>query len=295
MFRIPKSLIDIEQIQPYCVKNCISYSVKGEYVILDLFFHEEGGEFWVEGEGWLSLLVGLRDDIMAGDYRLLYLAWLRATMLEYMDDNTCEPPVPPGLRKLSKPLRDFVKLFDIDEYLLQVAAKSSAAREVASDEMLRQTINKLSREECNSFLLRLAQGEPHLSIELNRRLRELVSASEPKLQQPRTIRQLLEVAEQEREREQRRLAEEAEAKRIQELEELAKQENQIWKDIDALIQKKQTKFYDEAIQLLVKLQELAVYKGEESVFQKQLNQIYEQYNRRPGLLQRLRDAGLHPR
>jgi len=293
MFRIPKSLINLEQVEPYCVGDCISYLTEGEYVILDILFYEEGGEFWVEGEGWLSSLVELRDDIMSQDYRVLYLAWLRAIMLEDMDDDTCEPPVPSGLNELSKPLRNFVELFDVDEYLLQVAAKSSAAREVVSDDILRQAIAKLSREECNEFLLRLAQGEPRLSVEINRRLRELIGTSEPQTQQPRTIRQLLEVAEQERERERRRLAEEAEAKRIQELESLAKQEAQMWKDIDALIQKKQTKLYDEAVQLLVKLQELAVYKGEESVFQERLNQIYEQYSRRPGLLQRLRDADLH--
>jgi hypothetical protein len=292
MFRIPKSFIDLEQIEPYCLANWISYSVKGEYIILDLLFYEDGGEFWVEGEGWLSSLVSLRDDIMSQDYRVLYLAWLRAIKLEYIDEDILELPVPPGLRELSKPLRDFVELFDVDKYLLQVATESSTDREVVSDEMLRQLISKLPREECDEFLLRLVQGELHLSIELNRRLQKLIGISQPQSQQQRTIRQLIETAEQEREREEKRLAEEAEAKRIQELETLAKQEEQIWQDVDALIQKKQTKAYDEAVQLLLKLQELAVYKEQESVFQERLNQIYEQYRRRPGLLSRLRDADL---
>ncbi len=295
MFRMSKSLIDIEQVQLYCVEDYISCSVKGEYVVLDIHFYEDGGEFWVEGEGWLSSLVRLRDDIMARDYRILYLAWLRAIMLEDMDDDTREPPVPPGLRKLSKPLLDFVELFDVDKYLLQVAAKSSINREVLSDDMLRQAISKLSREECNEFLLRLAQGGPILSIEINRRLRELIGTSQPESQQQRTIGQLFEAADQEREREQKRLAEEAEANRIKEMEALAKQEAQIWQDIDALIEKKQSKPYDEAVQLLVKLQELAVYKGQEAVFQERLNQMYEQYSRRPGLLRRLREANLHQR
>jgi len=295
MFRIPKSFIDLEQIEPYCLENWISYSVKGEYVILDILFYEDGGGFWVEGEGWLSSLVSLRDDIMSQDYRVLYLAWLRAITLEYIDEDTLEPPVPPGLRELSKPLRNFVELFDVDKHLLQVAVESSADREVISDDMVSQAIAKFSREECNEFLLRLAQGEPHLSIELNRRLHKLIGISQPQSQQQRTIRQLLETAEQEREREEKRLAEEAEAKRIQELEELARQEDQIWQDVNALIEKKQTKAYDEAVQILLKLQELAVYKEQEDVFQERLNQIYEQYRRRPGLLSRLRGADLQKR
>ena len=293
MFRIPKSLIELEQVQPYCVEHYISYSVTGEYVVLDMGFYEEEGEFWVEGEGWLSSLVRLRDDIIAGDYRVLYLAWLRTIMLEDMDDDTCEPPTPPGLRKLSKPLLDFVELFDVDKHLLQVAAKSSSEREVISDDVLHQAIAKLPREECNAFLLRLAHGEPHLSAELNRRLLEFIGVSQPENQQRRTIGQLFEAANQEREREERRLAQEAEAKRIRELEELAKQEHQIWQDIDVLIQKKQSKPYDEAVQLLVKLQELAVYKEQEAVFQERLNQICEQYSRRHGLLRRLREADLY--
>lgn len=292
MFRIPKSLIDLEQIKPYCIENWISYSVKGEYVILNLLFYEEGGEFWVEGEGWLSSLVNLRDDIMAEDYRALYLAWLRAIMLEDMDDETCEPPIPSGLRELSKPLHDFVELFDVDKHLLQVAAQSSADREVISSDMISQAIAKLSREECNEFLLRLAQGEPRLSIEINRRLREVIDLPQPQNQQRRTIEQLIEAADQERERERIRLAQEAEAKRIQELEALAQQEDQIWQDIDVLIEKKQSKPYDQAIQLLVKLQELSVYKGQEDAFQERINQMYEQYSRRPGLLRRLREADL---
>jgi hypothetical protein len=55
----------------------------------------------------------------------------------------------------------------------------------------------------------------------------------------------------------------------------------------------QAKPYDKAVRLLGKLQDLAVYQGEKAAFQQRLNRIYEQYSRRPALLSRLRDAGLH--
>ena len=38
---------------------------------------EDGGN-WFEGEARLSALAPLRDDILNGDYRALYLAWLLA-------------------------------------------------------------------------------------------------------------------------------------------------------------------------------------------------------------------------
>ncbi len=50
----------------------------------------------------------LRNDILQQDYRVLYLAWLKATAMEDSDDASCEPPVPPGLGKLSGSLRNFV-------------------------------------------------------------------------------------------------------------------------------------------------------------------------------------------
>ena len=125
----------------------------------------------------MDRLVGLREDILNQDYRVLYLAWLKAIELEgeFAGDAEPEPPVPPGLHKLSPALRAFVDLFEIDEHLQQYTAKG----------------------------------------------------------------------------------------------------------------------YDEVTRSLARLHELAVYKRTEAIFQQHLNHIYEQYSRRPSLLERLRKAGLH--
>ena len=42
---------------------------------MDLSEEEGGG--WIEGEGSLSGLIPLRNDILQGDYRSVYLAWLK--------------------------------------------------------------------------------------------------------------------------------------------------------------------------------------------------------------------------
>ena len=57
MFRFPKSLIDIAQVQPYAVEVIIEFRETDEHVILDIDFNEEDASFWVEGEGSLSSLV----------------------------------------------------------------------------------------------------------------------------------------------------------------------------------------------------------------------------------------------
>lgn len=293
MFRFPKFLVDFESIQRYCIEDCITLSVINDFAILDIQFNQEEGFGWIEGEGYVSSLVGLRNEILQQDYRALYLAWLKAITLQDVDEEEYEPPVPPGLGKLSRPLSAFVELFEVDEYLLKVAAKSSGEQTSISDELLLQAITKLSREECNTFLLRLAQGEPNLFLEFNKELSELIAIPQPINQPQQTIKHLIEASEQERKQEAIRQKQEAEAKRIQALKALAKREADVWKDVDRLLQRSQAKAYDEAVELLLKLQDLAAYQDQKPAFQARLNQINDQYSRRSAFIKRLCNVGLN--
>ena len=63
-------------------------------------------------------MLSLRDDILQGDYRMLYLAWLRVMEAEDLLDSVQEPPVPAGLKELSPALRTFIDFFEIDEMLV---------------------------------------------------------------------------------------------------------------------------------------------------------------------------------
>ncbi len=300
MFRFPQSLVDPEHLQGYNVvtldypPDFVNAYTQGEYTILDIQLGEEEGLDWVEGEGWLDSLIGLRDAILQGDYRLLYLAWLKGVTLAYdVDEDALEPPVPPGLGDPTPALDSFVELFDLDADLLQVAAQRSAqpAPTLSGDD-IRQAIAQLPTEEKDAFLLRLAQGEPHLSLVFNRRLGGAGAALQPDAEERRTVGQLLAAAEEERERVRKQLAAQAEAKRIAELEALAQRENQAWRDVDALIQEAKAKSYEKAVELLLKLKDLAEYRRQSAAFQEHLDQIYDRYSRRSALMRRLRDAGL---
>ncbi len=291
MFRFPKSLIETEQIQPYCFNDFITLSSTDNYTILNIEFHEEEGGEWVEGEEWLPSLVMLRNDILQQDYRVRYLAWLKATEMEDTDDASYEPPVPPGLGKLSGSLSDFAELFEIDRHLIKSAAKKSPDQSPSSDGKLIQAITKLPRKECDEFLLKLAHGEPHLSVKLNKRLRELSGTPQPEPQQQRTVKQLFEVSKQERMQELKKKARQAEAERIQRLEELSQRETQVWEEVHSLIQKSQPAPYGKAVQYLSKLEELAIYKDQKNVFQERISQICDQYRRRSSFIKRLRKMG----
>jgi hypothetical protein len=297
MFRFPTSLINRETIELYCIDNYISLSFAGDWAILDWeFSQEEGFNDWIEGEGILSELIGLRQEILQQDYRGLYLAWLKAIDLSegYIDiDKTqLEPSLPPGLGQLSAAQKAFTEIFELDEHLLNVACASSGKLTTISEQTWQQAISQLSASERQDFLLRLAKGEHNLSAKFKQKLSQLIPTSPASNQPRRTIQELLEAAAEEGKKAEKRRQQEAEAKRIEELQTLAKREAQVWQQVESLIQKAQSKSYDEAVKLLVKLRDLAEYQNRLPVFQERLNRIYEQYSNRSGLKRRLQEVGL---
>ena len=301
MFRFPKSLVDLEHMRRYNAatpdypSDFVNTYIQDEYAILDIQLNEEEGLDWIEGEGWLDSLISLRDAVLRGDYRLLYLAWLKGvTLAAYdVDEDALEPPVPPGLGDPTPALDSFVELFDLDTDLLHVAAqRSTQPLPTPSGDDLQHAIAQLPSDEKDTFLLRLAQGEPHLSLAFNRRLGGVNAVLQPDAQERRTLGQLLDAAQEETEQVRKQHVAQAEAKRIAELEVLAQRESQAWRDVDALIREAKAKPYEKAVELLLKLKELAEYQRQPAAFQERLNQIYDQYSRRTALLRRLREAGL---
>jgi hypothetical protein len=246
-FRFPKGLLDEAALQPYLWEYCAELKPVGDALILDIVLRDEDGESWFEGEARLSALAPLRDDILKGDYRALYLAWLLAAAANdgarSAHDEELEPPVPPGLKELSAPLAEFVRFFQLDPFLVQAAAQASEALRPAPAPALDALIARLPRAECDAFLHRLAAGEPLLALKLNRRLQEL--AGPPARSQPtaarRTWAESRETADRLRQQAESRQQAEAEAKRVKDLQDFAPRAAQVWRDVQALIEEKKAR------------------------------------------------------
>jgi hypothetical protein len=296
MFRFPHGLIDLTDVEPYFREGAIEFTKLGAHQILEIELNEEEGFGWVEAEGVLSGLVQLRNDILDGDYRCLYLAWLKAVTLEDPEDvaDEKEPPVPAGLQRLTPALQRLAQFFDIDPHLIESATAASPTKTLAvSDKALRQAIAQLTREEFDEFLFRLAQGEAGLSLALKHKLRGMLKTSPfPQDSLRRPVRELLKGARRLREQAEQRQREEAEKRRIEELKKLAKREAQAWQEVGTLIQRRQAKAYDEAVEQLLKLRELAEFQNTQSDFKKRLRQLREQYQSRHSFIQRLERVGL---
>lgn len=300
MFRLPADLVDAGEVSRYCREDeyrekYIQLEQRGAYYLLDIVYNDEEGGGWMEEEDYdIDDLAPLRDDILNGDYRALYLAWAHFSQLSEDEEEPSEnnaPPVPPNLKNLTAALKAFIDFFEIGGDLVAAAQSASPDRrasEVDYDELLLQ----LSEKERNEWLSRLLKGEPRLELLLKKRLEKLsprpAGPALPELS-PAELRKLS--AEKEQERIAREKAE-AQAAHVRRMQTLAGQEADLWKGVIYNIDRKTGKSYDLATESLKDLKALAVFQGNEATFQAKIEELRQQYARRTGLIKRWEEAGL---
>lgn len=303
IFRFPKTLVSPDWFQPYLLPDLITITLTSEYVVLNIEIHEEAGIGWVEGEGWLPRLLPLREDLLGGDLRLLYLVWLRVApcLAEYdlkkeLEKDPIEPPLPANLDRLSPSLKAFIELVELDRDLVAAAAQISPRDRTSSEPPPWENwLPALSEREKQEFLLKLVRKEPHVDLQLINRLKELAGAerSTPQFTSgKRRFSELKELADRLRVEREEKEHNDARKKHSKELEKLAAKEAQAWDKVVELIELKQAKTYDEATALLTDLRDLARYQGRLLEFSQRFEQLKKDYNKRSALISRLRTIEL---
>jgi hypothetical protein len=310
MFRLPKRFLDAETASAYCDGEGLSLKAGKEHIVLEFSSDDEEGGEWTDGEPWMPSLIAIRDELIRGDHRALYLGWLAsAPMLaqedeeeEPEDGGRLEPPVPPGLAKLSGSLKSLAEFLRIDDALIEVAAKSSAGEPPAepSKPELARWIKGLPVADKDAYLLRaLAEDSNHLlRMEMARRFREATASgtrSPVSGGEQRPLKELIEerdgLAEKKRREAADRAAKEravrdrqkAEA-RAKYLDDLATREPATWREVEKLIATKLPKSYDRAIELLVDLRDLAGRSGRAEEARARTEEIRLRHTRKPTLM-----------
>lgn len=304
---LPAGLLGRDEVAPYLGGDALSgREANGRLILTFASGDEEGGE-WVEAEGILSSLVGVRAGLAAGDRRALYLGWLLSVQRGDLDDEEVEPPVPPGLGKLTASLAALADLLKIDTDLLEVAAQASGPLPVAAPDAtaLRAWLATVPTEEKDHWLARLLlePGAAPSSEPWGRFRREVGTQASRDEQAPaRTVAELVEAADQrtqermeraarEAKAERQRREQEAAARRQRHLDALRGMEEQLWAQVLGSVAAGKPKDYDEALRVLIDLRDLAARDGIPG-FQRRLDELRQRYARRPAFLARLEKAGL---
>ena len=129
MFKVPRERIDFDLVKRY--ENCETFDICeiGRDLILQLTADRDDNDEWWEESLDIQKYTSLRDDLMEGDYRCLYIAWL-AHLREVDENDGCDPPPRPvGMKNLTGTLRAFVDFMYLDEDTLTTALESASDNE----------------------------------------------------------------------------------------------------------------------------------------------------------------------
>jgi hypothetical protein len=197
MFRLPLHAVDLDDLRACVPGGPVTLTVTGDHVVLDLWSEtEEPEEEWFEDGQLLASLTPLRAELLRGDRRVAYLAWLLAVQAGELDPDTPEPPVPHGLDAPSASLAALTGFLRVDRDLLAAAAEAGV-EDPGELDRFRSWVERLPAQEQQRWLLRAADN---LDLAVGAALLGEFRRTHPPLaaDQGRTVGQVLDRAEERR-------------------------------------------------------------------------------------------------
>jgi hypothetical protein len=307
MLRMPLAGVDIEAMKPYAPGAVLSFKPTKTHLILDLL---NGEDVWEpdwndESESGMSLggYLSLRQALLDGDYRLLYLGWL-AGALERGDDDAVEPPVPAGLGSMNAALWHVAERLGLSDDLIEAAAEASE-KFGDSKPLPKPTawLRTLDVAEKDAALARWIAGDSTALMQMKHQFRKVHSPSAKPSAAGRTLGELLAVASRYEEIRLEKVRREAEIRRVKEQQqeaaakaarfaEVAADTGRVWKEVGAAIALRNAKGYDRAAALMLELRDVCESIGESGAFRERLEEVRYANAKRYTFIQCLQKSGL---
>ena len=305
--RLPRDVFAKSDLQPYMAEDALSIDAAKTHWIINWSLGEnENHERFAmeEGPGWIDRLIPLRDELLRGDLRPLYLGWLAAVSSGDIDDDALEPTVPLGLSRLSAAQKALVEFLEIDADVLAAAAAGSPdADEVDDDDSAETWLAGLPGSEMKLVLSMLLRGA---SAQAERRVKAAffawqkesgsIASSHTTQRSAAELRAVayageeLRVAQQAQER--ARDAAAVHAQREARLRSMAGNVAQCWHALAQTAQRGTSSAYDEAARAMAELAEAYALTSSRQEFDRALAAFILPYAKRKALLRRLVLAGL---
>jgi hypothetical protein len=175
MLRLPAGLPGTKSAwSPYVDGDQVSWKnhKRGPGGILTIEPSADAGTFdeqWDPGPGaYFECLQCLRNDLLNGDLRPLYVFWLCGQSGDYGDDpqELIEPPVPAGLAEASEASRYLLGFFGLDELLLDAAGESAARLTKQSNphEQVDKWVRQLKADDARALLNKILTEKDHTGV-----------------------------------------------------------------------------------------------------------------------------------
>ncbi len=260
MFRLPYGFPGgVASLKPYLIKHNLEWKqdTDGPGGLLTVHPESDAGrweEYVSELEDLLTELTPVREMLINGDLRPLYLAWLACEPFESQ-----EPPVPAGLQALPKPLRVMADFYEIKSDLLLVAAEESEAVQepVAKPLPIHEWLQKKSEKQRLTLLEELLNDESGIiRADTLQSIRKTVKTSLwPVRHTKRTMEDLHRLADEHAVIRQRQENEAHEKQRKKRLAAMAKNPGETVAAVSELVAMRSIAKYSQAVTLLCDLRE----------------------------------------
>jgi hypothetical protein len=293
--RFPHGILPADLIDGYDFDDFVTFTKHPDYDILDMHFGEmEAPDEWTEYD--LGSLISIRDELMEGDLRALYIVWLATMRMlgsydeEEEDEDVIAPPVPPAFATLTAAQQALAELFQLPEELLVAVAKHSHTTQLSINDDFVSWVELLPEERRKNYLVRLACNEPGLSRLLVKELREL-GQGETRVTPPEgeriTYATLLAESKAIKARLERERREQAQLAHLRHLQEIHDHQEDYWRQADQAAARGSGTGYDDAVKLLIELRDVADQFKETQQFQAHFYAWVQPHMRRPALIKRL--------
>lgn len=307
MYKFPIDIVDYKEIKQYIcdfdnyvVNNGIRIFKKSGFVLVDINLSEEGGDIWIEEEDrWSSDLIGLRQDIIEGDYRSLFIIWLHIKQLEYeskqieIETEIPRKLIPNNLDRLNARLESLMRLYQVNIDWFKGASKYSESSN-SQEHDYSEEVQKLPIDRKNEYLLKILRGEYNLRIKLKKEIDQLQENREEKPQMTSniTLKELLGSIENEENKRKVLEQKQVERQRLNKLKETEKNKNIILGEIDYHIKRGTGKSYDEALIRILALRDLSIHQEKQDQFTRWIKVYKENLSNKPAMLKRLTGKGI---
>ena len=298
--RFPHGILPVDLIDGYDLDDFVTFTRYPDYDILDIHFGEmEGPDEWMEYE--LGSLIAIRDELMEGDLRSLYIVWLAGQiMIEGYDEDEDEeedweisvPPVPPAFGTLTAAQQALAELLQVPQELLVAAARHSSAAVTSTGDDVAAWVKLLPPARQHEYLVRLARNEPGLSRLLVRELRELgqdKTRARPSTGEHVTYATLLAESKAIKAQLEREKREQEQLVRQRHLQDIHDHQDDYWQQVELAVTRSTGAGYDEAVRVLIELREVADQFKETQEFQARFRTWVRPHLRRPAFVKRLQD------
>jgi hypothetical protein len=261
MIRLPGGLpCDRRTFEAFCPEYGVAWigDKKGKGGSLEISPQAEPDsydEYMDDLGGLLPRLAPLREALIGGDLRALYLAWLVCNF----EEDAPEPPVPAGLGKLTPALEAMAEFYEVDVDLLAAAAQQSPPLPQATERntALDEWIAKQSKDDLARLVQQLlAEDAARSRAETLSRIRDASQTSMWPLAEPtRTLTQLREAAEAEGDERSKRERRADETKRRKRLAAISSNPAKVVASIKELVEERSIDSYERAAQELADLRD----------------------------------------